>query len=359
MSVDPSKFKVSKEINRTDILLCVARVPNSDRLFAGSSDSHIHEIDLSDEKKESAPPRLEGHGSYVTGLALSGNHLISSGYDGRLIWWNLETRDKTRMVKAHDRWIRDVVVSPDGELAASVADDMVCKLWDVDTGELKREMHGHEALTVQHFSSMLYVCAFSADGRHLATADRVGHIVVWNVASGQSVATMEAPELYTWDGRQRIRSIGGVRSLAFSPDGTLLAAGGVGQIQNVDGLGGKARVEVFDWQKRERVVEFAAEKVKGLIEHLEFHPSGEWLLGAGGDSKGSVIAFDVNAKKIIHEETAAMHIHDFVMNERYDRFYAAGHQKFAVFEAPADVKSDATPTDKTEKAAKVGMESPR
>lgn len=333
MAVDPSKFKVSKELNRPDILLCIARSPNSERLWVGSSDHHIYEFDLADEKKTSAPPRLEGHTRYVTGLALAGQYLVSGGYDGQLIWWNFETRAKVHVLKAHDRWIRDVIVSPDGRYVASVADDMVCKLWDAATGELRREMRGHEPLTPQQFSSMLYVCAFSPDGKFLATADRVGHIVVWDVESGQSAATMNAPEFYTWDGRQRIRSIGGIRSLAFSPDGNLLAAGGVGQIQNVDGLGGKARIELFDWLKQERVTEFAADKVKGLVERLEFHPGGEWLFGAGGDSKGLVLVVDVNARKILHEETAPMHIHDLAFNESYDRFYAAGHQKLVVFES--------------------------
>ena len=134
---------------------------------------------------------------------------------------------------------------------------MVCRLWNVTTGERLHELCGHEAETPPtHFTSMLYACAFSADGSRLATGDRVGHIVIWDTATSRSLTTLETPSLYTWDAVQRLRSIGGIRSLAFSPDGTQLAVGGVGHIGNVDGLEGPCRVEILDIARREKVHDF-------------------------------------------------------------------------------------------------------
>ena len=72
-------------------------------------------------------------------------------------------------------------------------------------------------------------------------------------------------------------------SVAFSADSRLLAVGGIGTIGNIDHPGALARVEVFDWQKGERVHEFPGDTHKGLVERLIFHPRGEWLLAAGGD----------------------------------------------------------------------------
>ncbi|HEY0548237.1 MAG TPA: hypothetical protein VGF13_01470, partial [Verrucomicrobiae bacterium] len=226
--IDPPKFKIAKELTREDIFLGLARVSGSERLFLGSSDGNIYALDCAAEKLE--PVAMAGHTSYVTGLAVSGEQLVSGSYDGQLIWWNTSTREQVRKIKGHDKWIRDVKVSPDDKLIASVGDDMVCRLWDAESTKLKHELRGHEVMTPTQFTSMLYTCAFSTDGKLLATADRVGHIVIWDVAAAKSVATLEAPELYTWDGKQRIRSIGGVRSLAFSPDAKLLAAGGIDRV---------------------------------------------------------------------------------------------------------------------------------
>ena len=331
MAVDPSKFKVAKELSRDDIFLSLARLPDSERVFLGSSNGNVYSLDASVEKLEplAMPP---SHTSYVTGLALAGEQLVSGSYDGQLTWWNSSTREQVRKFKGHDRWIREVKSSPDGKLIASVGDDMVCRLWDAETAKLKHELRGHEPMTPTQFTSMLYTCEFSGDGKLLATADRVGHIVVWDVAAAKSIATVEAPELYTWDGKQRIRSIGGVRSLAFSPDAKLLAAGGIDRVGNVDGLSAKARVDLFRWEDNQNVATLKCDK-NGLIEFLAFHPKGDWLLAAGGGEKGVLAFIDSAEKKIAVENEAPMHIHKVALDEDGRKLFAAGHKKFVAFAA--------------------------
>src|SRR5436305_894122 len=143
-----------------------------------------------------------------------------------------------------------------------------------------------------------------------------------DLAAAKPVTTLEAPGMYTWDPVQRRHSIGGVRSLAFSPDGKLLAVGGIGKIGNIDHLEGKPRVEVFDWQKGTRVHEYLGEGIKGLVERLVFHPKGEWLLAAGGANNGFLMFFDLKGPKALRQETVPMHVHGAALNEAAETGYA-------------------------------------
>jgi|GEM_PF-4396282 len=71
-----------------------------------------------------------------------------------------------------------------------------------------------------------------------------------------------------------------IQGRAFSTDQQTLAVGGMGHIQNVDGLVGKARVEWFDLQSGEPSGLFESDSHKGLVESLQYHPSEPCLIAA-------------------------------------------------------------------------------
>lgn len=347
MNSDPTKLKVARQIDHAGVFFGMARLPNSSRVFAGCSDSKVYCVDMAAEKPEWK--ELSGHESYVTGVALAGPFLVTGGWDGKLVWWNTETYQTIRKVDAHAKWVRGVAASRDGRFIASVADDMLCKIWNAQTGELIHTLAGHQPLTPNHYPSMLFTCDFSTDARLLATADKVGHVVVWDVTSGKQLAALETPLMYTWDPKQRQHSIGGVRSVAFSPDAKLLAIGGTGQIGNVDHLEALARIEIFDWQENKRTVEHAGDKHKGLVERMEFSPEGNWLVTAGGDHEGFVKFLSIPDGKVLHQDKAPMHIHDFEMNEECDTLFASGHGKLVTFEfKPAGEPQPESPALPTE-----------
>ncbi len=323
-------LKVIKELPRKEMVFALAHVPGGRRLIFGGSDFGVYDVDLAAEKPE--PRKLGGHESYVSGLAIAGGRAVSGGYDGRLIWWALDSAGPVRQVDAHTKWIRDVAATVDGSVVASVADDMVCRLWDGQSGAKLHDLSGHAPQTPHHFPSMLYACAFSPDGRYVATGDKVGHVVVWEVASGRQAAALEVPAMYTWDPKQRRHSIGGIRSLAFSPDGTRLAVGGMGQVGNIDHLEGLARVEVFDWQTATRTQEFPGDATKGLVERLVFLPDGDRLVAVGGANDGFLMLLDLPTKAVTLQEKAPAHVHDATLGDTPDLIFSGGHGRLVAHE---------------------------
>jgi WD40 repeat protein len=312
-----------------DILFCLAVADDAKRLWFGSSDASVYAMNLNTEKPEREKLVGEGHSSYVTSMARCGDYLVTGSYDRKLIWWNLTTGQQKRWIPAHDKWIRRVIATPDQTRVISVADDMQCRVWDVESGSLVAEFSDHRNQTPHHYPSMLYAVAVSPDGTKLATGDRVGHVAIWETGKFEKIAQLETPVMYTWDPKQRRHSIGGIRSLAFSGDGQRLAVGGIGKIGNIDHLGGPARLEVFDWQSGQRQLELEDNKLKGLIEQIHWGPDDQWILTSGGDHKGFTTIYNAGSGELMHQNEHPGHIHGLWHHHSYTDIFIASHKELS------------------------------
>lgn len=335
MPLDPTKVKSKTLYKLPDTLYGLAVDPTRPYLYAGSDDNSVVVFDLAAEKKEPIA-RWKQHDNYVSAVVCVSRDakpvIVSGSYDRKLIWWN-EAGEALRTVEAHEGWIRDLIALPDGNRLVSAGDDMLLKIWETDSGKLVQTLEGHAKRTPQGHVTALYVVAVSPDGKFLASGDRHGEVRVWETETGKLAQKFEVPVLYTYDPVQRKRSIGGIRSLVFSPDGNSLAAGGIGLVNNVDGLEGPATVEVWDWRKPERRWAAKAQGHKALINDLRFIADGAWLIGGGGGSDAGVLALwktDNPAdppKDAVQRIKTDGHLHRIALSSDGATLYVAGYRK--------------------------------
>jgi hypothetical protein len=75
----------------------------------------------------------------------------------------------------------------------------------------------------------VYNVAFTSDGARLVSGDLKGNIRDWDLATGEQLRTLDGAALWKYDPGFGA-DIGGVRGIDFSPDGKLLACGGITEV---------------------------------------------------------------------------------------------------------------------------------
>lgn len=278
-----------------------------------------------------ADRRWTHHDSYVSSLLWIDGVVVSAGFDRRIVRTRADSGEKLGEAMAHDGWVRDLALFADHTRFVSAGDDMRFKLWDARTGELIRTFEGHATTTPEGFATALYAVAVSPDGRHIAGADRVGEVCVWETGTGTLAARFKADAFYTYDAQKRARSIGGIRSVTFLPDGKRLALGGIGQVTNVDGFVGPCRIELWDWTEPKRLLA-GQDKHQAILNHVEYHPQSQTLCAAGGGDGGPILAFwNLTEEAPLFKAKPKGHIQHFTFDETGTRIFAAGYGGFQVW----------------------------
>ena len=196
------------------------------------------------------------HTAAIESVAFSPDEtlLASAHHDGAVRLWDRQTQKQIATLTGHKAAVRSVAFSPDGALLASGGKDMA-RLWNV---------RKRKRLAAFKHKEIVESVAFSPDGKTLASVDE-SCIRLWDTRRKREVGTLgqEPPR----EGPIRFRST--IRSMIFSPDGTLLASGGIDNT-----------LRLWNVQKRKQI--FMHERAtSGNVLAVTFSPDGNTLASAG------------------------------------------------------------------------------
>ena len=177
----------------------------------------------------------------------------------------------------HRGAIRDVALSPNGRLLASVSanDEPTsgkpkpgeARLWDIASGQPLANLQGH--------SGAVFAAAFAPHDESLVTSGKDHMLAVWNVTRGLHGVVAGVKE-HTLTGHQH-----SVSSLAFSRDGRTLASAASDEIVLWD---------TTTWRQRGTL-----QVDRQGVCRLAFSPGGSLLAGVWS-SRGAVVLWDAQTR---------------------------------------------------------------
>jgi platelet-activating factor acetylhydrolase IB subunit alpha len=148
--------------------------------------------------------------------------IVSASRDKTIRVFDVSSTHMVRTISGHAEWVRCVAPSEDSKLLASCSNDQTVRTWDPLTGEPKGEMRGHEnVVEIVVFAPLSAYAAIrelagipntdrtTRPGAYLASGSRDKTIKLWDAQSGQMLRNLAGHD--NW-----------IRALVFHPSGKYL-----------------------------------------------------------------------------------------------------------------------------------------
>jgi len=266
----PSPEAVAYLQGPRDIVFSVALSPDGKLLAAGNRDGSILLWDVEHRRQSGEPLRGDSSASVVSvAFSPDGKTLAAGSADRTIILWDVPGhRRRGAPLLGHRNYVTSVSFSPDGKtLASADLDRKSILLWDVERQRLSGTL-----TTDDESVGLGWRVVFSPDGSKIASAGNSSNVTVWDLGKRRVISTFEH------------RSLISIECVAFSPDGTLLAAGGDAVDEGPIVLWNMASRRA--WRLRGH---------KDAVKTLAFSPDGKTL--ASGSADRTIIVWDVESRK--------------------------------------------------------------
>jgi WD40 repeat protein len=132
-----------------------------------------------------------------------GKRIVSAAEDGTIRLWDATTGEALGVLDGHVGEVFGMALYPNGKWLASCGRDRTFRLWDLEQGK--------SLAVLKDEDNSVVAAAFSADGKQLASGGYRGVVFLRDPASGRILEEIEI-------------KVGAIASLAFAPDGTNIAA---------------------------------------------------------------------------------------------------------------------------------------
>ena len=259
----------------------VAYAPDGKSLAAANGD---HTVKIWNVKAREVSRVFFGHTDPVESVTFSpdGKTLASGGLDSTVILWDFATGRQRSKLEAH-AMILSVAFSPDGRLLASGDENSTVKLWEVNTGQLRKTLETQAGGTC--------ALAFSPDRRTLVAGFIDGEkssaiAKFWDVETGQLRTSFDA-------------QTNSLLALALSPDGKALAAGGHDPAIKIWGIANGRCMRNLSGHRTVRVGGAPGDfHLDSSILSLAYSPDGK-LLASGAYNESTLMVWDVSSGKVL------------------------------------------------------------
>jgi WD40 repeat protein len=184
----------------------VAWSPDGNLLAYGTGDGQIEILDLIQDIHIGT--YLGDKRNDVNSISWSpdGRFIAADSFSNTISIWNVQTGELVRNLSGHSADVNALSWSPNGAFIASGSRDNNAIIWNVDTGDLITLLTGH--------TDWIHSISWSPTGDLLASGSRDRTVIVWDVPLRQ--------KLYTLTGHSHW-----IHDVAWSHDGTLIASGSV------------------------------------------------------------------------------------------------------------------------------------